>query len=94
MIDVDSEDLFPLSRGADNLKSRPASSTFWRWALRGVRGRKLETVLIGGRRYSSREALDRFIRSLNEAQGVTHTPCSDARVKQKASAARRAEATF
>jgi hypothetical protein len=35
-------------------------STVWRWQLRGVRGVRLETILLGGTRYTSHEALERF----------------------------------
>lgn len=35
-------------------------TTAWRWAKRGVRGVVLETVTIGGRRYTTREAYRRF----------------------------------
>lgn len=36
-----------------------------RWRLNGVRGVKLETVLICGLRYTSLEAIDRFITAQN-----------------------------
>jgi hypothetical protein len=55
------------------------NSTVWRWALRGIRGIRLETVVIGGVRYTSREALDRFIRATTAAADglVSHAPtCS------------------
>ncbi|MBX3437201.1 MAG: DUF1580 domain-containing protein [Planctomycetaceae bacterium] len=39
----------------------PNISTLHRWRLHGVRGHKLETVLVGGRRFTSDEALERFI---------------------------------
>lgn len=35
-------------------------STVYRWATKGVRGRILETVLIGGIRYTTVEAIERF----------------------------------
>lgn len=35
-------------------------ATLHRWALRGCRGRRLETLLIGRQRMTSREALHRF----------------------------------
>lgn len=38
-----------------------ALPTTWRWARKGVKGIKLETVNIGGRRYSSLEAFGRFV---------------------------------
>lgn len=36
-------------------------STVYRWATKGVRGRILETVRVGGVRYTSVEALERFL---------------------------------
>jgi hypothetical protein len=36
-------------------------STTWRWILKGVRGRKLESLSVGGRRYTSEEAFLRFV---------------------------------
>lgn len=36
-------------------------ATVWRWASRGVRGVKLETVTVGGARYVTRAALQEFI---------------------------------
>lgn len=36
-------------------------STVFRWATKGARGRRLETVLVGGIRYTSFEALERFL---------------------------------
>lgn len=35
--------------------------------FRGIRGKKLESIRIGGRRYTSREAIFRFIASQNES---------------------------
>ena len=40
------------------------------WRLHGVRGVKLETILCGGLRYTSREAISRFI----VAQNADETP--------------------
>lgn len=38
-----------------------ALSTIWRWMLIGARGRKLDSIIIGGSRYTSVEAIRRFI---------------------------------
>ena len=43
----------------------PHISTRHRWRLRGVRGVKLETFLCGGRRFTTNEAIGRFIAHLN-----------------------------
>ena len=40
----------------------PASSTMWRWVLRGVRGGiRLESFRVGGTSYTTREMVQRFI---------------------------------
>jgi hypothetical protein len=58
------EELVSLGRAAEWVRSRSGRkthvSTLHRWALRGCRGRKLETVLIGRERMTSKEALCRF----------------------------------
>lgn len=45
---------------------RPNSSTLWRWALHGIRGIRLETVMAGGVRVTSAEAIQRFFDRLTE----------------------------
>jgi hypothetical protein len=54
-----------------------ALTTVFRWALRGCRGTRLETFLVGGQRYTTREALDQFIAAINErpAAGLLTQPC-------------------
>ena len=59
-IDIQHETLLPLHQAPEHIPGRPHISTLHRWRLRGVRGAKLETRLIGGRRYTSLEALARF----------------------------------
>jgi len=41
--------------------------TIQRWRLDGVRGVRLETTLVAGRRFTSREAIERFLESVNRA---------------------------
>lgn len=60
-IDVEREDLISLREAAESIPTKPAPSTLQRWRLYGVRGRKLETVLIGGLRYTSKQAVTRFL---------------------------------
>ena len=45
--------------------SRPSYSTFWRWWHNGIRGVKLETVLFGGKRFTTVEAMQRFAQTLS-----------------------------
>jgi hypothetical protein len=42
-------------------------STVWRWAQRGAKGHRLETFCIGGRRYTTQEAFDRFVQRTTQA---------------------------
>ncbi len=47
-------------------QKRPHVSTVWRWSLRGVGGVKLETVKIGSRIVTSKQAATRFIAATTE----------------------------
>lgn len=62
-IQLDSESLLTLQAAASWLPGRPHLSTLHRWRLRGVRGVKLDTCLIGGVRYTSKEAVQDFVAS-------------------------------
>ncbi|MGE3819866.1 MAG: DUF1580 domain-containing protein [Isosphaeraceae bacterium] len=60
------ETLIPLGEVPDHVPRpegapRVNASTVWRWRKTGVRGATLETVAVGGRVYTSAEALARFI---------------------------------
>ena len=63
-IDIKAETLVPLSETGDwyaeQAGYRPNRSTVHRWRTRGARGVKLETVLIGGKRFTSEEKLQAF----------------------------------
>lgn len=74
MIDHSTEDILPLSKAAREkvLKHHgrpPHISTLYRWATRGIRGVRLETLLIGGARCTTRQAIYRFIERTNEVEG-------------------------
>lgn len=45
---------------------RPAITTVWRWCLKGCRGVRLQSVCIGGRRYVTIPAIERFINRSNQ----------------------------
>lgn len=42
--------------------------TPWRWHLHGIRGRRLPTVLIGGRRFVLARDLEAFLEAANEGR--------------------------
>ncbi|MCB0311329.1 MAG: DUF1580 domain-containing protein [Bdellovibrionales bacterium] len=47
-------------------------STIYRWATKGARGRILESQLIGGIRYTSIPALNRFLGTTTVQEGENH----------------------
>jgi hypothetical protein len=65
--DIEQEDLISLKDVPKHLPKRNGKrmhySTVFRWATKGARGRRLESILIGGMRYTSRAALSRFTSS-------------------------------
>ncbi len=65
-------------------------TTCWRWAQRGVRGVRLETYNVGGRRYTTRPAVRRFIESTTATAKGEPLPVRTNR--QREAAINRAEA--
>jgi len=59
------ENLITLRQAASRCKVHVASCA--RWALKGVGGIKLESIKLGGRRYTSVEALQRFAEATTAA---------------------------
>lgn len=71
MIDHQDEQLIRLTKVPDHLPgtdqgNRVHPATIYRWVSRGIRGVRLETVRIGGGRYTSIEALHRFIEATSD----------------------------
>lgn len=60
------ESLMTLAEAARSLPHKPHVATLYRWMSRGVRGIRLRTILVGGRRYTSREALNEFIEATSQ----------------------------
>ncbi|MCR9209713.1 MAG: DUF1580 domain-containing protein [bacterium] len=55
------EELIPFKEVPPLLQKRVHPSTAWRWAKRGIRGTKLETVKVGGKTLTSVQAVTRFL---------------------------------
>lgn len=91
MIDVENETLIslkeaiPLFPGCKKL-SMP---TVYRWFQHGIRGVKLETVMIGRHRFTSREAITRFIVAQNAT--AEETDASSASPSQREAMAKSAQ---
>jgi hypothetical protein len=67
-IDVKAETIISFSDARSafpGIDRRLSLATLHRWRLKGIRGIKLQTILIGGLRYTSREAIIRFVDGLN-----------------------------
>lgn len=78
MIDISSEQLLTFTAATKLLPERPNVATLWRWRTAGCRGVRLETVLVGGKRYTSAEALQRFVDSVTAAaDGVDAKPATN-----------------
>ena len=95
MIDIHSESLIPVSEIPTHVPRNTRTgkkahlATGWRWIQRGCRGVKLETVLFGGKRYTSLEALQRFVEATTAAAdgssaALAITPASRQKAIQKA----------
>jgi hypothetical protein len=67
-IDLNGAILVSLNEAVDLLPGRPHLSTLRRWCGRGVRGVRLETVVVGGRRFTSRVAIEQFIERTTAAR--------------------------
>ena len=79
------EEIVTLTEASHRLPGRPSASSIWRWHRHGLRGIKLETIVIGGRRrYTSIQALERFITATTAAADGEPAPIRTTRQRQKA----------
>lgn len=78
-IDIQSERMVPFTEAPSHIPGRPHLATVHRWRLRGARGVRLESVLVGGKRFTSQEAIQRFIDATTRAAdgGPSLRPESD-----------------
>jgi hypothetical protein len=99
-IDVHSEHLVPLD---EYTRLRPPGrngklmhkSTGYRHAFKGYKGKKLDTVQWGGKTYTSKEAISRFIAALSEARTAsTNRECKDTPGRETGTAAKEADHIF
>ncbi len=59
--------ILTLPDAAALIASRPGVPTLHRWISKGVRGHRLKSVMIGGRRMVLIEDLEHFLAALNDA---------------------------
>ena len=85
MIDIHAEQLVAVKEIPGYVPGRPHLATCWRWIQRGCRGVKLDTVLVGGKRYTSTLALQTFVeRTTAAADGTSTVTASTPSAKRKA----------
>lgn len=60
-------DYMRLTAAAELIPERPHVSTLRRWTKQGVRGVRLKSCLIGGRRYTSKLWLDEFVVAVSQS---------------------------
>jgi len=72
-VNIAQEQLIPFAQARDAFpgRKRVGLATLHRWRLQGVRGGvKLETLVVGGVRFTSREAIARFVDLQNDPSTV------------------------
>ena len=69
-----------------------SAATVGRWFGKGVRGVRLESIVVGGRRYTTREALQRFVDATTAAPSPAAGPADCRTNRQRDAAIARAEA--
>ncbi len=74
MIDLRCEQMRSLTQATKDVPGNPHVSTLIRWWRRGVRGIRLETIVVGGRRFTSLEAIQRFVARLSEPHSTAVSP--------------------
>jgi hypothetical protein len=73
-IDPSADPLISLSMAAKTLPKPPSPACLWRWHRKGVRGVRLETVVVGGRRYTTAAAWREFVEMVTANTTVADRP--------------------
>lgn len=87
MIDVLAEEVLELGDARKLLPGRPDRATIFRWALgTGSHGVRLETVKVGRKRFTSKQAIQRFVEASTAAADGKAVPATvrTSRQRQKA----------
>lgn len=93
MLDLSHETAIPVNRSPAHFPVRPHLSSVWRWSLNGVRGIKLETFVVGCQRFTTKEAIARFISATTARANGEPTPVRTPRQRQRAIEAAETELT-
>jgi hypothetical protein len=95
MIDIWAEKVIDLSEASEIIPGNPSKQSLYVWTTQGVRGTVLETIQIGARRFTSREAIGRFVAALSDPAKVAevraNTPALRSPREQKKAARKAGE---
>ncbi len=91
MIDIQNETVIPISESPKHFPGRPNISSIYRWFGKGVRGAKLETFVAGAKRFTSTEAIGRFIEATTANSTGASPPTARPTSRQREAAIKRAE---
>ena len=83
------ETLVPLTAACKYFPVKCSRTSIERWARKGSREATLETILLAGRRYTSREAIKRFVRSQLKTEAERPAPARGIMSKKDVEAATR-----
>lgn len=83
MIDIQAETIVSISEAPQHIPGRPSMATVWRWVLKGTRAGKLESILIGGRRFTSLEKIQMFAEQSTAADDVDTPPARTSRQRER-----------
>lgn len=84
MIDLQTETIISVTEAPKHIPGRPSVATIWRWVLNGTRAGKLDSILIGGRRFTSVEAIQRFADLSTAVADGQPAPARTTRQREKA----------
>lgn len=86
-INIETERLLTIAEAARSLPGRPHIASVWRWVNRGIQGQRLESIKVGGKRFTSAEAIARFIDRTTAAADGEPVPTRTTRERERAIAA-------
>jgi hypothetical protein len=84
MLDLSSETAIAVNKSPAQIPGRPHVSTVWRWVLTGVRGIKLETFVVGCQRFTTKQAIERFIAATTARANGEPLPTRTPRQRERA----------
>ena len=89
-MDILNETAIAISDAPRHIAGRPHIATVWRWRTHGVKGIRLESYVVGGRVFTTRKAIERFIERTTAARNGQ--PAEQAPSRKRQAAIERAEA--